>query len=246
MIRIKVLDGIRASGKALIVGLPGMGGVAYTVANYFITSLRSVLVAELYSYSYPPQLGVSSGKASLIKAYLYDTPVALILTANAQPPSNESQNEFCDRVLEFLHSNGLNKVIATAAYVVSAIGTERAVYIAGNDTSIIDEFIRLGAQALGSGVISGINGAIVGWASYYDIPAAVLLAETWDAIVQLDEIDYRAAGRLVQIVGRYLGIEVDVKELDRLASSVEERVIDAISRSIKQQVAVKKGPESVM
>lgn len=223
-----------------------MGGVAYTVANYFITSLKSKLVAELYSYSYPPQLGVSSGRANLIKAYLYDTPVALILTANAQPPSNEAQNEFCDKILEFLHARGLSKVLATAAYVVSGASRDRAVYVAGNDASLINEFAQLGAQLLNTGVISGINGAVVGWASYYDIPAAVLLAETWDAIVQLDEIDYRAARCLVQIVGKYLSVEVDVEALDRLADSIEERVLDLISKSIRQQVSVKKAPESVM
>jgi len=244
--KIKLLDDVRVNGKVLIVGLPGMGGVAYTVANYLITSLRSKLVAELYSYSYPPQLGVSDGRAYLIKAYLYETPSALLLTANAQPPTNEAQNEFCDTILEYLSRRGLSKVIATAAYVVSSVGRNRNVYIAGNDKDILEEFVKLGAQPLSSGVISGVNGAIVGWASYYDIPAAVLLAETWDAIVQLDEVDYRAAKHLLSVISRYLGVEVNLVELDGLADNIEVRVMNMIARSIKQQMEVKKGPESVM
>jgi len=245
MLKVRVVGGLSVDGKPLIVGLPGMGGVAYATANFFITSAKARLVAEFYHYSYPPQLGVSGGKAYLIKAYLYDAPSFLVLTANAQPSTAEAQNEFCDKVLELLKNKGVSKVISTAAYVVDQVGSVRAVYIAGNDDNLISEFLSLGAQQLSSGVVSGVNGAIVGWASYYDIPAAVLLAETWEPIVQADDIDYRAAKYLVSIISKYLGMEVDTSILDHMANQVEGKVLELMKKSFKE-LRIKKGFENVM
>ncbi len=234
LLKIKRVSSFDASGKSLIVGLPGMGGVAYTVANHIIASTPSKIVAELYTYSYPPQVSVNNGKTSLFKAFLYDTPLGLVMTANAQPATPEAQNEFCDRVLEFLYSKGLSKIIATAAYVVSYVDSKRNVYVTGNDERLINEFIKLDARPLKSGVVSGINGAIAGWASYYDLPAVVLLSETWEPIVQVDEFDYRAAKHLLIIIGRYLNHEIDVRTFDSMADYVEGKVMEMITRSLKQ------------
>jgi len=245
LIKVKQVSKFEASGRTLIVGLPGMGGVAYTVANHVIVSTQSRLVAEFYMYSYPPQVSVSNGIASLFKAVLYDTPLGLVLTANAQPATPEAQNEFCDRVLEFLHRNGLSKVIATAAYVVNNVGIKRGVYVTGNDLGLINEFLKLDAQLLKSGVVSGVNGAIVGWASYYDLPAVVLLSETWEPIVQVDEFDYRAAKHLLILLSKYLNYEVDIRIFDSMAEQVEGKVMEMIARSLKQ-FEVKKVSKDIM
>lgn len=245
LFKIKVLSEVKADDKVLIVGLPGMGGVAYTTANHIVNSMGGRLVAEFYTYSYPPQINISDGRANLFKAYLYETKPALVLTANAQPATPEAQNEFCDNVIGFLNRKGLRKIIATAAYVTSHVGPLRNVYVAGNDDSLINEFVKLNAQVLKGGVVSGINGAIVGWASYYDIPAVVLLAETWEAIVQVDEFDYRASKHLLDIVSKYLKSEVDTSVLDTLAEQVESKVMELITRSLKQ-FEVKKPSKDVM
>lgn len=245
MFKIKQLSRFEARGKPLIVGLPGMGGVAYIVTNHIIASMPSKLVAEFYMYSYPPQINISNGTASLVKAALYDTSIGLVLVANAQPAMPEAQNAFCDNLLEFLYRNGLSKVIATAAYVVSNVSSKRNVYVTGNDEKLINEFLKLDAQLLRSGVVSGINGAIVGWASYYDIPAVVLLSETWEPIVQVDEFDYRAAKYLLIILSKYLNYEIDTSTLDSTADHVESKVIEAISKSLKQ-FGIKKISKDVM
>ncbi|MDW7969185.1 MAG: PAC2 family protein [Sulfolobales archaeon] len=234
LFKVKQIREFIPRGRTLIVGLPGMGGVAYTVANHVIASTQSKLVAEFYMYSYPPQVNISNGLANLFKATLHDTPLGLVLTANAQPATPEAQNEFCDHILEYLHRNGLDKVIATAAYVVANVSGRRNIYVTGNNEKLINEFLKYDAQLLQSGVVSGVNGAIVGWASYYDIPAVVLLSETWEPIVQVDEFDYRAAKHLLLLLGKYLNYDVNTEVFDSMADQVEGKVAEMISRSLKQ------------
>ncbi len=245
MLKIKQVGKFESGNKPLIVGLPGMGGVAYIVTNHIIASTSSKLVAEFYMYSYPPQININNGTATLLKAVLYDTPIGLVLAANAQPTTSEAQNEFCDNILEFLCKNGLDKVIATAAYVVGNVSSKRNVYVTGNSEKLINEFLKLDVQLLKSGVVSGINGAIVGWASYYDIPAVVLLSETWESIVQVDEFDYRAAKHVLTILGKYLNYEMDTSALDSMADHVESKVIELVTKSLKQ-FGIKKVSKDIM
>ncbi|RLG77342.1 MAG: hypothetical protein DRO14_02475 [Thermoprotei archaeon] len=107
--------------------------------------------------------------------------------------------------------------------------------------------MRLGAEPLSEGVISGINGAIVGWAKYYGIPAVVVLGETWAPIVEFDEIDYRAAKRVVEVIASYLGLSVDTEYMNVLADRVEKKILKAISQAMKVSGAPeKKPPKEVM
>lgn len=241
--RVKVVADFSSKGKYLIVGLPGMGKVGYVTANYFVERFSGRLVAEIYSSHFPPQLLVGkNGISTLFIGKLYDIDSALVFTADTQPPSTEGQNEVCDALLSFLSGvggvkppkgYGLRSVVAGAAFVVPQVGGLRKVFVAGNEGSIIRSFVSLGAEPLSDGVITGINGAIVGWAKYYGVPAAVVLGETWAPIVEFDETDYRAAKRVIEVLGGFMGIRADVGYMDSLANAVEGKVINLLRRAAK-------------
>ncbi len=235
--KVKKLRDFDIDNKDLIVGLPGMGRVGYVSANHFIKAFKGSLVAEVYSSYFPPQLIVGKdGVSKLFIGQLYDIGKALVFTAETQPPSSEGQNEVCDKLLEFLIGNGkLRSVIAAAAFVVPQVGSVRKVFVAGNSEDIINNLVKLGAEPLNEGVITGINGAIVGWASYYGVPAAVVLGETWAPIVELDEIDYRAAKRVVEVISKYLGVKVDTHYMDVAANSIEGRVVAILKRAAPEK-----------
>ncbi len=235
--KVKKLRDFSIDNKDLIVGLPGMGRVGYVSANHFIRAFKGSLVAEVYSSYFPPQLIVGKdGISKLFIGQLYDIGKALVFTAETQPPSSEGQNEVCDALLNFLMSNGeLRSVVAAAAFVVPQVGSIRKVFVAGNNEGIIKDLVSLGAEPLNEGVITGINGAIVGWASYYGVPAAVVLGETWAPIVELDETDYRAAKRVVEVISKYLGIESDTHYMDVAANSVEGRVVTILKRATPEK-----------
>ncbi len=223
-------------GKPLVVGLPGMGRVGYIVANYLLEKLGGFEVAEVYSMFFPPQLVVGEDAiGSLFTGRIYDAGKALIFTADTQPQSPEGQNAVSRKVIEVLAKKGLTFVVAAAAYVVPHVGRERRVYVVGTKREALERFTSIGAVALRGGVISGINGIIVGWSRYYGIPGAVLLGETWAPIVEVGEADFRAAKYVVDVLGRFLGVELDLSELDDYATGVEKRIETAIARAVSRQ-----------
>jgi proteasome assembly chaperone (PAC2) family protein len=223
-------------GKPLVVGLPGMGRVGYIVANYLLEKLGGLEVAEVYSIFFPPQLVIGEDAVGgLFTGRIYDTGKALIFTADTQPQSPEGQNAVSKKVIEVLARRGLTLVLAAAAYVVPHVGRERRVYVVGTDRETLERFTSMGAIALRGGVISGINGIIVGWGRYYGIPGAVLLGETWAPIVEVGEADFRAAKYVVNLIGKFLSVELDLSELDEYAVNVEKRIEAAMARAVSRQ-----------
>ncbi len=241
--RVRIIKEFSATGKPLIVGLPGMGRVGYISANFFIEKFNGEHVADIYSTYFPPQLIVGkAGLSNLFVGKLFDVGNALVFTAETQPPNPEGQNEVCYTLLDFLSKRGVSAVLAGAAYVVPQVGDSRRVFIAGTDKELLATLMKLGAEPLNEGVISGINGAIVGWARYYGIPAAVVLGETWAPIVEFDEIDYRAAKRVIEVIASYLGLSVDTRYMNELADKVEKRILKAISQAMKISSTPEKRP----
>ncbi len=230
--KIKTIKEFSVDNKPLIVGLPGMGRVGYVSVNYLLSRVGGELVAEVYSTSFPPQLLVGRGGLStLFVGRIYDAGKFLVFTGDAQPQSPEGQNELCDALLNYLSSKGtLDAVIATAAYVVPEFNEKRRVFITGNQAEFIEELKNVGGEVLNEGVITGVNGVIVGWAGYYGIRGAVALGETWSAVVEFDETDYRAVKAVISLLNKYLNINIDPEPLTSLATVVESRINAAIAQ----------------
>lgn len=222
--------------KVLVVGLPGMGRVGYITANYLVNKLGGSLVGEVYSVHFPSQLEVDeSGFGSLFTGKIFDTGRALVFTADTQPQSSIGQNSISKKVIETLSERGVKHVVAAAAYVVPSVDVVRKVYVVGTDAKTVETFTSFGALRLRGGTISGMNGVIIGWSKYYGISGAVLLGETWAPLVEVNEADFRAAKHVIEILARYLGLEVAADELDTYAEQVEQRVAAVLSKILSRR-----------
>ena len=115
------------------------------------------------------------------------------------------------------------------------------------DIGISEEFMEklrvLGAIPISDGVISGLNGIVVGWPHMYGIEAACILGETWRSIVDMGLADYRAAKAVIEFIAKFLGIEVDTSEFDKQADEVEENIRKLYSEWIAKSREKKEVPE---
>ncbi|MGC8975216.1 MAG: PAC2 family protein [Thermoprotei archaeon] len=233
--KVKVLKEYESEGKHLLIGLPGMGRVGYASVNYILEKIGGELVAELYSTTFPSQLVVNKkGISTLFTGRLYEVDNFLVFTGETQPQNPDGQHEICVELLNHVVSRGKPaSLIATAAYVVPEYSDARKVFVAGNDEELLAELSSLGGNILEEGVITGVNGIIVGWASYYGIKSAVMLGETWSTIVEFNEVDYRAVKSVVDLLRSYLRIRIPTEDLLSQAEIVESRIRTALSQVSK-------------
>lgn len=236
---IKYQNNIDFKKSIVVVGFPGMGLVGKTVATQLINSLDAKLFASIYGTSFPAQLIVSSsGVGDINKVLIYASRVGdlgiFVVTGDSQPVNDSEQHMLSYYILSKLKRYNVVEVIAAAAFVSDVVVTDRKVFIVGSNEKVAKKYVEKGAVVLNEGVISGLNGIIVGWAKVFEIDGVCVLGETWRSIVELNYIDYTAAKLIIDLLNGVWGLGVDTKDLEAKGRGVEKEV-EFVLKSFAQQ-----------
>lgn len=230
LFKFVVVRDVDLSNSVAIVGFPGMGLVGKFTAEYFIRNFKSELMGRVIGYGFPSQLLVTRGIGSLITLDMYHVKIndkkLLVITSATQPTNHWEQHELAEIIAKNLAEKGVKTLFAAAAFVGDMVTESKArkIYIAAGNEELVNKLLKHGAIPINDGVISGLNGIIVGWAQLYGIESACILGETWRAIVDMGLTDYRAAKTVIEFIAKILGIKVDTKDLDKNADEVEENI----------------------
>lgn len=247
MWRIVTYRNIDVEKSVAIVGFPGMGLVGKTVATYLINTLNAHHVLSIYGTKFPAHLLVNSdGLADIDKVSVYyakgNGVGIFIITSDAQPTSDSDQHELSKFIVKRLLRYNVIELIATAAFVSDVVVTSRRVFVVGNNTTVLQKYIEKGATPLNEGMISGMNGVIVGWAKAYNMNSVCVLGETWRSIVEMNYIDYTAAKIIVDLLSRVWKLDIDTEELETRGKSIEKE-IENMLRPYTQREGLKEEKE---
>ncbi len=219
----------RHEGAIAIAGFPGMGLVGKTVAEYLIRTLNAEHVASIYYTRFPAHLLVKpDATAHINRVDIYfakrnSIPI-FIVSSDAQPLHDADQNALSFYIVSELYKRGVRELIAAAAFVTEPFVEHRRVFVTGTSERIVNKYVKYGAEPLKEGVITGMNGVIVGWAHVLSIDAVCMLGETWRSIVELNYVDYGAAKSILQVLNAVFDLGLDLRDLDENAKRVEEEV----------------------
>ncbi|HDI47180.1 MAG TPA: proteasome assembly chaperone family protein [Candidatus Methanomethylia archaeon] len=206
----------------LLAGLPGIGLVGKIALDYLVKKLNSSLVSEVYLDSFPPQVNLNDrGVVELLRGELYYAETVqgkplLLFTASAQPSSPEGQYLLSKKVVELAVNAGVEEIFTLAAYVTGEYSERPRVFVAATDEGTMARLKEAGATIASGGAITGVNGLIVGFAKLRGLKGACLMGETSGYIV-----DAAAAYAVLELLSKFLGLEVDMEELERRAREVE-------------------------
>ncbi|MEM3791470.1 MAG: PAC2 family protein [Candidatus Micrarchaeaceae archaeon] len=204
----------------LIVGLPGVGSVGALVGDKLRRELKSKLFATIYSPHFLPQVLISqSGKVRLVSNRLYCAEVngrsILILVGDMQAGTPEGYYEVSERIIRFFKRLGGREAYAIGGYGIdNKVVKNPKVYGAANDGEMINKLKKYGV-IFGEqrGPIWGSVGLIVAMAKWYGIKGACILGETG-----LLDVDANSAKKVLNVISKILGIEIDVSDLERISN----------------------------
>lgn len=233
-----------------ILGFPGMGLVGKTVADYLRYYFKTKPVAQIYGYGFPAHLiSHEDGSADIIHVEISFTERnglgLIIITGELQPISDRGQHSLGKYLARKLSELRAKELIAAAAYVSDTTSHTRNVYVVGTDAQTISKYIEKGAIPLSGGVVSGLNGIIIGWAKFHGLNATCLLGETWRSIAEMNYVDYTAAKIIIDLLNKVWNLGVDTSELDHQGLTVETQVksiIDQYMRSVKGETQQERRP----
>jgi proteasome assembly chaperone (PAC2) family protein len=157
----------------------------------------------------------------------------IFLNGDIQPLSEEGCYEFCELILDIFVKIKGKEIITLGGIGMNKIPKSPLVYCTGNNQNIIKKYKtqNLNPNIFGVvGPIMGVTGLLIGLSGKRNIPAIVLLAQTFGHPTYLG---IKGAREILKILNNKLNLNIDLKKLDKEIINIEkEREI----KNVKQVV----------
>jgi predicted ATP-grasp superfamily ATP-dependent carboligase len=208
----------------LIEGFPGFGLVSTIVSEYLIDHLNAKQIGRLTSTKIPPIIAVHKGKVIEPLAIFYaEKENILILRSIASV--NKVEWEISDAMLELADKLDGEEIIS-----IEGVGSEIAkkaepkVFFYTDDAKKKKKLESVGLKELDEGIIVGVTGALLS----KQRDASFLFVESY-----ADMPDSRAAAKVIEVLDKYLNLDIDYKPLLQKAASFEEKIKDVLMKGVE-------------
>ncbi len=208
----------------IIDGFPGFGFVSTIASEYLIDHLKTRPIGRIWGPELAPMAIVHGKRVIPPIDILYDDKHHLVIL-EAIAGINGMEWDIASAMI-FLYK----KLNAKEIISIEGIGTDEeneeanAYYFTTDDTKS-KMFQQVGVSPLKEGIILGASGALLTKLSK-EIKATFLFAETHSKLP-----DNKAAAKIIEILDKYLGLDVDYKPLLQRAGEIEEKIKDLLTQA---------------
>lgn len=230
---IKISKRPKLKNPYLLVAWPGMGEVAFRAATYLIDKLKAEEFASLpeEEFFYLTEVEIKKGildlpPLPLSKFYFWknknNANDLVIFLSNAQPDLARAE-DYCGRIISLAKSLGVKKVISFAAMLQPIDHMQRPnVWFSATCEELIKDLKKYDLQLLNEGMISGLNGLMLGLAKRGGMEGFCLLGEIPLYTIQLE--NPKASWAVLEILSKMLNISMDFSGLKEQAGLMEAQI----------------------
>ncbi len=245
--KVRLHRDIEVSAPILLAGWPGMGNVGVGAVDFLRRELGAKEFGEvdMSEHFTPDAIVVEKGIANLpdVPANSFTVsldPDLLFFLSEAQV-SGPAALTLTNLIVDVAESYEVRRIYTCAAFAVPMSYTEetRVLGVATNE-ALLKSLIPHGAEVLVQGIISGLNGLLLGVAGARGIEAACLLATIPQYSISLP--NPRGSRALVKTLGTLLGVEANlgkfdgpVAQMDEMMAQIEERMRAAFSSRAEEE-----------
>ena len=257
----------------MICGWAGIGNVGLVAVNTLQRLVRAKELGEIEPYEYfePSKAVIRNGlirqmrfpttkfyvapRAKVAQPASYGMGVSsdvLLLVGEQQPTDERNAYDMASAVLDVAERLGCRRIYTTAASVTTIHHTAKPrVWAVPNTPALLSEVRQYGNTVLmsevddtdGEGLISGLNGVLLGVAKNRQIDAVCLMGEVPYYLQGAPWPYPKASISVLEVLGRILNVRLDLSELREMARKLEvniEQVLDALASAeeLPEQVRV--------
>jgi proteasome assembly chaperone (PAC2) family protein len=188
------------------------------------------------------EAGGGSPRTSLLPAAIAAGRDVVLLVGEQQPNDEQKAYEIAGMVLDAAGKLGCRRIYTSAASVTMIHHTAKPrVWAVPNTPDLLSEVKQYGNTVLmsevgeganGEGLISGLNGVLLGVARNRGIEAVCLMGEVPYYLQGAPWPYPKASISVLEVLGRILGLQLDLGELHQMADKVEgniEQILDALA-----------------
>ena len=232
-IEIRIVKRVKLKNPTLIEGLPGLGLVGTIAASYLVEKLNMDLLGYIRSPSFPPLVAIHDFTPMYpVRLYYSKKHNLIVLLSEFIIPMNLVV-EFSEAVLKFCEEVNISRIISLGSITIR--GEQDTVYSITTDQKIAKRLLDLGVELIKEGATTGVTAILLAESVYRKIPTTSLLAEA-----HAEYADPRGASMVLRVTKDILGIEMNLKELEKEARIIEKKMKELISKSSKVQEKYKK------
>lgn len=223
----------KPKAATVIEGFPGFGLVSTIATGFLIDHLKCEQIGKYWFEEGQPTAAVHGCKLVDPISVYYNKKNNLIIVHSIAPAAG-MEWKAADIVLDVA-----KQVQAKEIVTVEGIGTTdgqeaRGFFYTANATSK-KKLEKIGIDCLGEGIIVGVTSALLLKGSQEKKDVMSLFAETHSKLP-----DAKAAAKIVELLDKYLGLDVDYKPLLKQAEEFEEKLKDLLKQQKSSKELQKK------
>ena len=208
----------------IIEGFPGFGLVGTITTGFLIDHLKCEQIGKHYFEEPPITLAIHDGKLIDPIGIFYNKKYNLAIIHSISHASNGLEWKAADIVMDLAEQLDAKEII-TIEGVGSTETTECRAFHHTTTPSIKAKLTSIGYQPLNEGIIVGVTSALLLRAK---TPVTSLFAETHSQLP-----DSKAAAKIIELLDKYLKLEVDYQPLLKQAEVFEDRLKTILEQSKK-------------
>lgn len=226
---IRYTDKPELNRPILIEGLPGVGNVGKIVADFIAQKLEAKHFASVISKYLPPQVLVNQDNVGVMASnelfYAKDVGEShldvIFLLGDFQAVTPEGQFKLCEDMMnEIFLKYDVSTIFTLGGYGTGQMVKEPRVIGVASDLEMKEKMqpygIEFPAGEPAAGIV-GASGIFLGLGQFHGIESGCIMGETSGYFV-----DYRSGLRVLTVLEKILGIELDRTEMEEKCHHIEE------------------------
>ncbi len=226
----------KPQGVTIIEGFPGFGFVSTIAAEYLLDHLKVRSIGMMWSEELPPMAVIHDKKIIQPLEIFYNEKYNLVIIEGLTGAAG-LEWDIADALIFLYQKLNAKEIISTEGIGSPILKDEPEAYYYTNQPERIKIFEEKGMTAIKEGIILGVTGALMIKASK-DIKLSCIFAETASGLP-----DSKSAAKIVEMLDKYLSLEIDYKPLVKRAGEFEEKIKGLLDRT-KETLKEKKAKEA--
>lgn len=206
----------------IIEGFPGFGFVSTIVAEFLVDHLKAKQIGAVHSEKIPAMTAIHKSEVVDPFAIFYDEKTNIVIVRAITPIKN-MEWEVSDTIRELAKMINTKEIISTEGINALEKTTEPKAFFYTADAKKKKKLEALGLKQLNEGIIVGAT--------------ASLLLELRDNVFifvesAADVPDSRGAAKIIEILNKYLKLDIDYKPLLEKAEKFESKIKDILIKGL--------------
>ncbi|MFC1741825.1 proteasome assembly chaperone family protein [Nanoarchaeota archaeon] len=213
----------KPKNPTIIEGFPGFGLVGTISTEYLINELKAELIGSIHAEEIPPMVAIHDNKVVQPVGIYYDKKNNLVFL-HVMTNVKGIEWDVGELVIELAKQLEAADIVSIEGVGTPLPSREIEAYFYSNNDKGKKKFEGAKISPLKEGIILGVTSTVILQGD--DYPVSCIFVETHSSLP-----DSKAAAKAVEVLDKYLGLQIDYKPLLKQAEKFEGKIKGLMEKS---------------